>query len=789
MNGNDSFEKTIKESTETSAWSTEDADSKDRAVSADQSGRGGFSMKIKYKKKAGKSAKKKACICAGICLLAVLFALRWQIFKAFAGVETFCIYTDEISEDEYDAATAALEKRIDCLSHGAYTWQENEDRVTFGVPSGLFLGEDPIEVIDREICAEKIMMIGLKYDGAEDLTSLATLSREKELDRVITLPGAVILTLSDEAQADMKDYTSDGDKVDCVVFDADTDHEKRYPARAFRCKYIVVSLIGKDMGLPGKLKKMQFTDEPVYADLHSHCDDVTGRIDWEDPYRLDTAEGGLNQTEFDYLLNDGNVACMSYSIEQFYTGLLLEEEKSDPGSIKNTIRRRLDALGVDYAMGTDRYDEDHFWVALPRDEITAEEAELLGESVTILLGSRYGNDFVDYSVSMAPVRVSPDGMLSASVADADALNELKYDLSRRAENGDDLYLYADELAFARTDAETALADLESNGTVTFDTDCFSEAVRNSEDPEAAMRFIEALCENPLDVNYSLERGYTLDANGDLMHGDDGIKPGLSCCMVDEDTIEELNGKYADTEIRYNETFMALNLIYTYGRDQNGYDDRPLRSLRKIIDENRELIDSEKVHRISVRVRPSKRTVYSEEGMYTYEGEDYFVGDDGLYLILGKNWGEHPEEYVNEMSFSELSVDYYSRDSFFRTAIEKAEEDEDDWEYDDQFEGSTPISYSWFEPGSEYVLQEDMNVREEPSKKSRILEASELSDEDKAKAAEGDDAVLRKGSTVTCLETKGNWIRIGSGWICGYEEGNFYIEEAESLTNSEEQVFS
>ena len=83
----------------------------------------------------------------------------------------------------------------------------------------------------------------------------------------------------------------------------------------------------------------------------------------------------------------------------------------------------------------------------------------------------------------------------------------------------------------------------------------------------------------------------------------------------------------------------------------------------------------------------------------------------------------------------------------------------------------------------------MNVREEPSKKSRILEASELSDEDKAKAAEGDDAVLRKGSTVTCLETKGNWIRIGSGWICGYEEGNFYIEEAESLTNSEEQVFS
>ena len=748
-----------------------------------------------YEANLDKRVKNARRICIGICILAALFIFRWQIAKAVFGVDSFSIDTSEISSDEYENAAAVLEKRVRTLSGGAYTRIDHGDRITFEVPSGLFLGKDPYTVIGQEICAEKIMMMGLKEKGGDDLCSLLSLSGEEDVDRVIPLPGAVVLTLTGKSQNDLKEYTSDGEKLDCVVFDVDSDHEKRYPAMSFCGKYIVVPLIAEDPGLPASLQKMQFTEAPVYADLDYCCDDLSGRIDWENPYKNDFAGGGYNQTEFEYLFIDGNVNCISYVEDLYLREMGMEDEEGDTVETREVIRNRLDSLGVDYAIGEDRYDRARFWIALPEDSITYEQAGLLGEPVTVWLGTRYGNDFVDYSVEMDPVSVSADGLLSASVADVTTLNFLKDDLSARAENSnDDLYLYVNDTAVAGTDTEKAIAGIESRGTVDFDRNCFGEMIRNSEDPESAMRFIEALSMNPMEADASLESCYTINENGEVVYDDEGMSTGLNCCRIDEDTVEELNGKYEDLTIRYNPTAMALNLIYTYGSDQNGYDDRALRSLRKFIDENKDLIEGEKVHKLTARVKPSKRTACRDEGAYTYEGEEYFVGDDGLYMVLGKNFTEHPEEFINVMSFGEITVDYYSRDSFFRTAIEKEEEyaaekygEDGDWP-----ELFSDIPYAvngMYEPGKEYVLLYDMNVRESPSKESRVLNASELSDEDRDKAVEGDNAVLRKGSTVTCLETDGSWIRTGSGWICGSEGDDVYIMETEPLTDSEYQICS
>ena len=68
-------------------------------------------------------------------------------------------------------------------------------------------------------------------------------------------------------------------------------------------------------------------------------------------------------------------------------------------------------------------------------------------------------------------------------------------------------------------------------------------------------------------------------------------------------------------------------------------------------------------------------------------------------------------------------------------------------------------------GEEYVLTADMKVREAPSVDARWKKSSELKSEDKEKAVSGDEAVLAKGSTVKCLETRDGWMRIESGWIC------------------------
>ena len=88
------------------------------------------------------------------------------------------------------------------------------------------------------------------------------------------------------------------------------------------------------------------------------------------------------------------------------------------------------------------------------------------------------------------------------------------------------------------------------------------------------------------------------------------------------------------------------------------------------------------------------------------------------------------------------------------------------------------SDSLYEVGKEYILKDDMKVRKGPSTDSEWVKTSELAEEDKDKALEGDDAVLKKGSTVKCVDADGDWIKIASGWICGNEKGRVYIIVAE-----------
>ena len=57
--------------------------------------------------------------------------------------------------------------------------------------------------------------------------------------------------------------------------------------------------------------------------------------------------------------------------------------------------------------------------------------------------------------------------------------------------------------------------------------------------------------------------------------------------------------------------------------------------------------------------------------------------------------------------------------------------------------SEPSEDSMFEVGKEYILKDDLRVRKGPSADSEWMMKSELSDEDKGKALDFDEAVLSK----------------------------------------------
>lgn len=82
-------------------------------------------------------------------------------------------------------------------------------------------------------------------------------------------------------------------------------------------------------------------------------------------------------------------------------------------------------------------------------------------------------------------------------------------------------------------------------------------------------------------------------------------------------------------------------------------------------------------------------------------------------------------------------------------------------------------------GKNYTLQVDLNVRYGAGTNNAIKKYDELTFDGKRHAYIQTNAVLKKGTVVTCLEIIKNgqdiWLKIPSGYVAGYYEGNEYIK--------------
>ena len=76
----------------------------------------------------------------------------------------------------------------------------------------------------------------------------------------------------------------------------------------------------------------------------------------------------------------------------------------------------------------------------------------------------------------------------------------------------------------------------------------------------------------------------------------------------------------------------------------------------------------------------------------------------------------------------------------------------------------------FTVGKTYTTQVDLNVRVGPGTKNRIKKYSELTEDGKKHSFKQQNAVLKKGTRITCLdvsiENNNCWIKIPSRLYCG-----------------------
>lgn len=75
------------------------------------------------------------------------------------------------------------------------------------------------------------------------------------------------------------------------------------------------------------------------------------------------------------------------------------------------------------------------------------------------------------------------------------------------------------------------------------------------------------------------------------------------------------------------------------------------------------------------------------------------------------------------------------------------------------------SSSKFKAGKDYQLKYVMNVRKGPGTNYTIKKYSDMTSGAKEYSIDKSKAILNKGTVVTCIQAKDNWIKIPSGWVC------------------------
>lgn len=85
------------------------------------------------------------------------------------------------------------------------------------------------------------------------------------------------------------------------------------------------------------------------------------------------------------------------------------------------------------------------------------------------------------------------------------------------------------------------------------------------------------------------------------------------------------------------------------------------------------------------------------------------------------------------------------------------------------------SLSPYQIGQTYTLQSDMYVRQTPN--GSKIKYDSLTQDGKKNGKFDDDgnAILNKGTRVTCKAMSENWMKIPSGWVCAYNSTKTYIK--------------
>ena len=134
----------------------------------------------------------------------------------------------------------------------------------------------------------------------------------------------------------------------------------------------------------------------------------------------------------------------------------------------------------------------------------------------------------------------------------------------------------------------------------------------------------------------------------------------------------------------------------------------------------------------------------------------------------------PEEYINAL----VAAKYCTSSTYIRnskkTGILDFIDEYNLRQFDNGSITQTASQTAQYVPGKVYTLQSDMYVRQTPN--GAHIKFDSLTEDGKknGKYDEEGNAILKKGTRVTCKGMKDNWMQIPSGWVCCFNSTKVYI---------------
>ena len=91
-----------------------------------------------------------------------------------------------------------------------------------------------------------------------------------------------------------------------------------------------------------------------------------------------------------------------------------------------------------------------------------------------------------------------------------------------------------------------------------------------------------------------------------------------------------------------------------------------------------------------------------------------------------------------------------------------------------YDTNPAAALSPYQIGKVYTLQNDMYVRQTPNGNKIKFDSLTEDGKKNGKYDEEGNAILKKGTRVTCRSMSENWMQIPSGWVCAYNSSKIYI---------------